>query len=73
MKTFKVGDVVEVEDARGELLRRRALTDVVDGRDFEIVWVCRVEEWAAAQKEGREPDKVPWPAEDVHPLRAEPD
>lgn len=35
------------------------------GRDFAVVWICRPEEWEAAQAEGREPEGVPWPAEDV--------
>lgn len=26
------------------------------------------EEWKASQAEGRDPDAVPWPAEDVRPL-----
>jgi hypothetical protein len=35
------------------------------GRDFLVVWICRPEEWIAAQAEGHEPEGVPWPAEDV--------
>jgi hypothetical protein len=64
---FQAGDQVEVVDAEGERLPRRALGGVVDGADFPVVWVCREEEWQAAQREGREPDGVPWPAEDVRP------
>ncbi len=30
-----------------------------------VVRVCTEEEWSAAQQEGREPDGVPWPIEDV--------
>jgi hypothetical protein len=66
--SFQVGDRVEVVDAEGERLRRRALGGVIDGVDFPVVWVCREEEWLAAQREGRDPDGVPWPAEDVHPM-----
>jgi hypothetical protein len=65
--SFRAGDQVEVVDAEGERLRRRTLGGVVDGVDFPVVWVCREEEWLAAQREGRKPDGVPWPAEDVHP------
>ena len=56
---------VLVRSAYEELLPRRALTGVVMGRDFQVVWVCSEAEWEAAQAERREPEGVPWPAEDV--------
>lgn len=59
------GDLVVARSAFGERLDRRALTGRVDGKEFAVVWVCREDEWAAAQLEGREPEGVPWPAEDV--------
>lgn len=59
------GTHVLARDAFGQLLKRRAVSGPVQGHDFEVVWVCREEEWEAAQAEGREPDAVPWPAEDV--------
>jgi hypothetical protein len=62
---FSPGSQVSVIDARGRELRKRALSSVVPGRDFLIVWVCREEEWQAAESEGRRPEGVPWPAEDV--------
>jgi hypothetical protein len=65
MGKFQSGDHVEVIDAEGERLSRRALSGIVDGEDFPVVWVCREEEWTAAKREGREPEGVPWPAEDV--------
>jgi hypothetical protein len=37
------------------------------GEDFAVVWVCREEEWTAAQREGREPVGIPWPADAVSP------
>lgn len=61
----KPGDTVLALNARGERGERIALTSVVMGRDFPVIWVCRPEEWIAAQAEGREPEGVPWPAEDV--------
>lgn len=66
MSKIERGVVVVVQDATGEWLRRRALTGVVQGADFPGVWTCREEEWTAAHAEGRKPDGVPWPAEDVH-------
>lgn len=65
MENFQVGDHVEVVDAEGEHLPRRALGGVKDGEDFPVVWVCREDEWVAASREGRQPEGVPWPAEDV--------
>jgi hypothetical protein len=59
------GDVVLAVDAFGAENPRRALTGVVPGGDFPVVWICREEEWEASQREGREPDGVPWPVEDV--------
>ena len=59
------GDVIEVVNALGEHQRRVALTGVVDGHDFRVVWVCRSEEWAAARREGRVPEGIPYPEEDV--------
>jgi hypothetical protein len=59
------GDLVAAVDATGAELPRRALGGTVRGVNFMVVWVCREEEWVAAQREGREPDGVPWPAEDV--------
>lgn len=59
------GDLIDVRDAYGETLRRVAVGPVDPGFDFAVVWACREEEWAAAQADGREPECVPWPIEDV--------
>jgi hypothetical protein len=65
MATIEQGQTVMVRTADDRMLERHALSEVVMGDDFEIVWVCREEEWLAAQAEGREPSAVPWPAEAV--------
>lgn len=65
MTEFSRGMAVLARDARGRLLPRRALTPVQRGGDFLVVWVCREEEWEAAEREDREPEGVPWPADDV--------
>ena len=67
MSEIEPGLVVVARDAEGEELPRRALTGVVDGHDFPVVWVCREEEWTEAEQEHRKPEGVPWPAEDVRP------
>lgn len=60
------GDRVKTVDAFGETKTRRAISGVeIDGHDFPVVWVCSEDEWLAAQKESREPEGIPWPAEDV--------
>lgn len=71
MALIEHGSKVAVRDAFGDELPRRAVTGVVDGDDFPVVWVCREEEWEAARAEGREPDAVPWPAEAVWSADAE--
>lgn len=66
MYTIEAGVEIEVRDVHGRWLPRRALTGVVEGRDFQVVWACREEDWEAASKDaGREPQRTPWPAEDV--------
>jgi len=65
------GQEIEVRDAFGQTLRRRALTGVEPGDTFPVVWAAREEEWVAARAEGREPEATPWPAEDVRPVEAE--
>jgi hypothetical protein len=59
------GTKVVVTDARGRDLQKRAITPVVQGDNFPVVWVCREAEWTAAKAEGRDPEGLPWPAEDV--------
>lgn len=66
--SIKPGAIVHIKTALGETLDRRAVTPVVEGSDFPVIWVCREEEWKAAHRQGREPDSVPWPAEDVWPV-----
>jgi hypothetical protein len=65
MKSIGYGDLVVATDARGRKLPKRALGGITAGADFAVVWVCREEEWEAAHGEGRDPEGVPWPAEDV--------
>jgi len=62
------GSRVVVETAFGDRLEARALTGVIRGYDFPVVWVCREEQWAAAKGEGRDPEGMPCPASDVQLL-----
>jgi hypothetical protein len=61
----KRGSRIIVRDAGGDLLEKIAFSNVVRGGSFMVVWACRNEEWLKAHAEGREPDGIPWPAEDV--------
>jgi hypothetical protein len=67
MTQIQPGDLVTARTADGQFRRRRAITGVVDGLDFPVVWVCSPAEWDTAQAEGRQPEGLPWPAEDVEP------
>lgn len=64
------GDRVEVVNARGERTERVALTGVVAGRDFPVVRVCFPNEMEAAIAEGRDPQGLAFPAEDVKAIAA---
>jgi hypothetical protein len=68
---IKAGDRVVAVNARGERGERVALSGIVMGRDFPVVWICRTEEWEAARAADRDPEGVPWPAEDVALLKEE--
>jgi len=67
---IQAGDRVMARNAYGEENERRALTPVIEGEDFAVVWVCTDDEWERARFEGRAPEGVPFPAEDVRALAA---
>ncbi len=58
-------DWLTATTADGEQRELRALGGVIAGGDFAVVWACSPSEWVAAYAEGREPEGIPWPAEDV--------
>ncbi len=59
------GAHIIVRTADGQMLHWRALSQVVDGEDFPVVWVCSELEYVEARRAGREPDAMPWPADAV--------
>lgn len=65
MNDIKRGDLIVAEGADGERRELRALGETVAGGDFAVIWACSLAEWDAAEAEGREPEGIPWPAEDV--------
>jgi hypothetical protein len=65
MHEIQRGSRVIVRSADNKKLPRRAVSGIVNGDDFLVVWVCREEEWAAANAQERQADALPWPAEDV--------
>lgn len=64
-RTIMPGDLVLAVDAFGRTNMRRAITPVVEGADFPVVWICSEAEWKAAESENREPEGIPFPFEDV--------
>ena len=67
MLAYTPGERVRVRDSKGRIHERVAISGPVQGQDFIIVWACHPAEWEAALAADREPDGVPWPAEDVEP------
>ena len=65
--TIEPGMAVLALTADGKRVQRRAVTGVVDGADFPVVWVATDEDYEAAQGNGHRPPALPWPAEDVTP------
>lgn len=71
MGDFQRGDWITADAADGVRRELRALGGVVAGGDFAVVWACSPAEWDAAEAEGREPEGIPWPVEDVAALERE--
>jgi hypothetical protein len=69
MDSIEVGQRVVARSSGDRRLEKRAITGVIMGDDFPVVWVCREEEWEAARNEGREAAGVPWPADAVEAHR----
>lgn len=65
MNQFGHGDQLIVRNGRGRDIRCRAISGVMMGDDFPVVWACQEGEWEAAAVEDRPPEGAPWPAEDV--------
>lgn len=65
MAPIEHGTHVLARTADGKELPRRAVTEVIDGGDFPVVWITTEEEWAMAEAEGKRPEAWPWPAEGV--------
>lgn len=66
------GTRIQARDAFGQWNERRAISEVLPGEDFPLVWVCREDEWEAAHREQREPGGVPFPLEDVRVVERAP-
>lgn len=64
MKPIERGDQVVVTDAAGKEHPRRAVTGVVRGHDFLVVWVCKEDRWPT--EPSLEAGAIPWPADAVH-------
>lgn len=65
MSDWAIGDQLHVRAGNGRIVTCRALSGVMMGEDFPVVWACTEEAWGRAKAEGGAPEGVPWPAEDV--------
>jgi len=65
MTEIAVGDALRVRTADGKMLEKRAVSGVVAGADFPVVWVYRPEAWDPRSPEECERLAVPWPADAV--------
>ena len=70
MREIVAGQAVTVFTADKRAVRMVALTSVVKGDDFPVVWVCSEAEYASATKSGLTPAGIPWPSEHVRALAA---
>lgn len=63
--SYQRGDLVTVRTAGGEHVPMRALGPTRRGRDFLVLWVATEAEWERSQRDGDEPDGLPWPSDAV--------
>jgi hypothetical protein len=69
-KPISVGDRVEVTTADDEKMIMRALGAPTQGRDFPVLWVSTEDEYERAQRDGDEPDGLPWPLSALRELQS---
>lgn len=70
MTAIEPGTRVNVKDADGALLPRIAGSAIEPGNTFNVVWVCKEEDWEAARAAGRQPEVMAWPADAVQVVEA---
>src|SRR4051794_40413054 len=64
MSEIAKGTPVFAASADGIDRELRAIGGVTAGGDFAVIWVCTEPEGEAAEAGGRDPEGVPWPADD---------
>lgn len=62
------GDLVDVTTADDQVVRMKALSGPVRGRDFPILWVCSEAEWQRAELAGEDAEGIPWPVQYVQQM-----
>ncbi len=66
--TFNIGQSVGIRDLHGKYLRRVAVSTVIEGGDFPVIWACSEREWRTSVESCRPVRALPWPAIDVFEL-----
>lgn len=72
MSAIQPGTHVLVTTADRQELTRRAVSEVIQGEDFPVVWITTEEEWESAETQGARAEAWPWPAEDVRLAERQP-
>jgi len=63
------GQAVEVRVADGSWVGDlRAASKILLGEQGPEVWICREDEWQAAQREQRKPNGARWPSDQIRPV-----
>lgn len=71
MGQIEQGRRVRARTAEDTWVTLRATTGIEPGHDFPIVWLLEEDRWEKALEEQADAQRhaLPWPAEDVEPLK----
>ena len=70
MSDIAIGSLLRVRTADGKIVEKRAVSEVIAGQDFPVVWVCWPEVWDPTNVEACKATAVPWPASAVEDVAA---
>lgn len=64
--TLHRGQLVLAETASGTRVEMYALGGATRGKDFAVVWLCSPQDYQRSERDGGEPDGMPWPLDAVY-------